>query len=198
MKPTRTSISKLITSACLLLPCAGLPNLALAEPDAATKQALAKASQNPVADLISLPLQDNVYFGVGPADQKQNVLNIQPVYPIELNSDWNLVTRTIIPVITQPDFGQGGGNTSGIGDIQFSEFLSPSNSRGWIWGVGTVVQAPTATQPHFMRCLKHACRIRQQRARMIECDGLHELFSRRPQRHPVRLHHRLVVQFISG
>ena len=138
-------MSKLIASACLLLPCASLSTLALADPDAATKEALAKASQNPVADLISLPFQDNLNFGVGPADQKQNVLNIQPVYPIELNADWNVVTRTIIPVITQPDFGRGGGNTSGIGDVQFSEFLSPNHSAGWIWGVGTILQAPTAT-----------------------------------------------------
>ena len=131
----------------LAFACAGtgIPNLARAAPDAATKEALAKASQNPVADLISLPLQDNLNFGVGPADQKQNVLNIQPVYPIDLTANWNLVTRTIIPVITQPDFGRGGGSTSGIGDIQFSEFLSPSNSQGWIWGVGTILQAPTAT-----------------------------------------------------
>ena len=124
--------------------CAALPNPAQAVDDA-TKEALAKASQNPVADMISLPLQDNLNFGVGPADQKQNVLNIQPVYPIELNSDWNLVTRTILPVISQPSFGTPNGTTNGIGDIQFSEFLSPSNSQGWIWGVGTILQAPTAT-----------------------------------------------------
>ena len=107
-------------------------------------EALAKASQNPVADLISLPFQNNLNFGVGPVDQKQDVLNIQPVYPIEVNADWNVITRTIVPVISQPDFGTGGGRDNGLGDVQFSTFLSPAHSTGWIWGAGAILQAPTA------------------------------------------------------
>lgn len=68
------------------------------------EEALAKAAQNPVGDLISLPFQNNTNFGFGPYERTQNVLNIQPVVPISLGSDWNLITRTIFPVITQPDF----------------------------------------------------------------------------------------------
>lgn len=127
--------------------CVAAATPAYAEPDAATKEALAKASQNPVADMISLPLQNNLNGGIGPDYQKQDVLNIQPVYPIELNSDWNLITRTILPVISQPSLGTRNPVTYGLGDLQFSEFLSPSNSQGWIWGAGTVLQVPTGSEP---------------------------------------------------
>ena len=65
----------------------------------ATEQSdLAKQAQNPIANLISLPLQNNTNFNVGPDDRTQNILNIQPVYPFSLGEDWNLITRTILPV----------------------------------------------------------------------------------------------------
>ena len=89
---------------------------------------LAKAAQNPVGDLISLPFQNNTNFGFGPYDRTQNVLNIQPVIPISLGSDWNLITRTIAPIITQPDFFSESGSTTGLGDINFTAFLSPKNT----------------------------------------------------------------------
>ena len=65
--------------------------------------ALAQAAQNPVANMISLPLQNNTNFGVGPGDDTQNILNIQPVIPVSLSENWNLITRTIAPVIYQPE-----------------------------------------------------------------------------------------------
>ena len=68
---------------------------------------LAKAAQNPIADMISLPFQNNTNFNFGPLDKTQNVLNIQPVYPVNLNSDWNLITRTIFPLISQPATAPG-------------------------------------------------------------------------------------------
>ncbi len=107
---------------------------------------LAKAAQNPVANLVSLPFQNNINFKVGPKEQTQNVLNIQPVVPFVLNADWNLITRTVVPVISQPDFGVSGGGHSGVGDIQLSTFFSPSRptSSGWIWGVGAIALLPTA------------------------------------------------------
>ncbi|MDH3602759.1 MAG: hypothetical protein OEU26_24370 [Candidatus Tectomicrobia bacterium] len=74
---------------------------------------LAKAAQNPVADLISLPLQNNTFFGIGPDDDTANVLNIQPVVPLKLSPDWNLITRTIAPLIYLPDLTRGVGGTSG-------------------------------------------------------------------------------------
>ncbi len=107
---------------------------------------LAKAAQNPVANLVSLPFQNNFNFEVDPKGQTQNVLNIQPVVPFVLNADWNLMTRTVVPVISQPDFCMSGGGHSGIGDIQFSAFLFPGRptSSGWIWGVGAIALLPTA------------------------------------------------------
>lgn len=106
---------------------------------------LAQAVQNPVGDLISLPFQNNTNFGFGPYDRTQNVLNIQPVLPISLSSDWNLITRTIFPVITQPDFFSESGNTTGLGDVNFTAFLSPSKPGKFIWGVGPAIVLPTAT-----------------------------------------------------
>ena len=106
---------------------------------------LAQAAQNPVGDLISVPLQNNTNFGFGPYDRTQNVLNIQPVLPISLGADWNLITRTIFPVITQPDFFSESGSTTGLGDINFTAFLSPSKPGKLIWGVGPAIIIPSAT-----------------------------------------------------
>jgi hypothetical protein len=104
---------------------------------------LAKIAQNPVGNLISVPFQENAYFNTGPLNGTQNVLNIQPVYPISVSEDWNIITRTIIPIIWQPAFAPGQGSVSGIGDLQISAFLSPAKPGAWIWGVGVVTQLPT-------------------------------------------------------
>jgi hypothetical protein len=104
---------------------------------------LAKIAQNPVGNLISVPFQENAYFNTGPLNGTQNVLNIQPVYPITISDDWNIITRTIIPIIWQPAFAPGQGGVSGIGDVQFSAFLSPAKPGAWIWGAGAIAQLPT-------------------------------------------------------
>lgn len=111
----------------------------------AENERLAKLAQNPVGNLISVPFQDNVNFNSGDLDGTQNVLNIQPVIPIALGADWTLITRTILPVITQPATSTQG-KVSGLGDLQFSAFLSPATPKGGtIWGVGAILQAPTHT-----------------------------------------------------
>jgi hypothetical protein len=110
-----------------------------------SEEDLAKKVQNPVADLISVPFQNNFNFNVGPEDDLQYVLNIQPVVPIHLSKDWNLITRTILPIISQPGFTADQDRVNGMGDIQLTGFLSPSNSEGLIWGVGPIVQFPTNT-----------------------------------------------------
>jgi hypothetical protein len=115
---------------------------ALAQDDAGE---LAKAAQNPVADLISLPFQNNTNFNVGPNDKTQNILNIQPVAPFKLSVDWNLITRTIVPVISQPGLGPGQDRTNGLGDISFTAFLSPAKPAALVWGAGPVFVLPTAT-----------------------------------------------------
>ena len=102
---------------------------------------LAKKLQNPVADLISVPLQNNFNFGYGPENNMQYVLNIQPVIPQHLNQQWNWIHRTIFPVINQPSPV----NTFGLGDIQYQGFFSPAKADKLIWGVGPVLQVPSAT-----------------------------------------------------
>ncbi len=108
-----------------------------------TAEELAKIAQNPVGNLISVPFQNNTNLNFGPEKGTQNILNIQPVIPISINDDWNIITRTILPVIWQPALGPDQGSLSGIGDIQFNAFLSPAKPGEWIWGAGAIVQAPT-------------------------------------------------------
>jgi DNA-binding CsgD family transcriptional regulator len=103
----------------------------------------AKLAQNPIASVISVPFQNNANLNVGPERDTQNVLNVQPVVPFSLSQNWNLITRTIIPVISNPAAAPGDSRTNGIGDVLFSAFLSPTHSSGWIWGVGPAIQAPT-------------------------------------------------------
>ena len=104
---------------------------------------LAKAAQNPIANLISLPFQNNTNFNFGPTEKTQNILNIQPVYPITLGENWNLITRTILPVVSQPL--PDGDRKNGLGDTTFTGFFSPRNSGSLTWGIGPVVLIPTAT-----------------------------------------------------
>jgi hypothetical protein len=106
---------------------------------------LAKKTQNPVADLISVPFQNNINFEVGDGGYTQNILNIQPVYPVHLDDQWNLITRTIVPVVHQPPLIPGTDRECGLGDIQFTAFLSPRDSGGLIWGTGPVFRFDTAT-----------------------------------------------------
>jgi hypothetical protein len=110
-----------------------------------TAEELAKKTQNPVADLISVPFQNNLNFGLGPSNRAQNLLNVQPVVPLELTDDINLITRTIVPIIRQPDLTQDSGSTNGLGDINTSLFFSPADSGQVIWGLGPILQFPTAT-----------------------------------------------------
>jgi hypothetical protein len=100
------------------------------------QEALAKAAQNPVAKLISVPFQNNFNFGVGPNNAVQYNLNIQPVIPISLSEEWNLITRTIMPIINQPSPAPGVRSAFGMGNINPTFFLSPAKSSQFIWGVG--------------------------------------------------------------
>ncbi len=104
---------------------------------------LAKLAQNPVGNLISVPFQNNTNFNFGSEKGTQNILNIQPVIPISVSSEWNVITRTILPVISNPSLGPGDSATTGIGDTVFTAFLSPAKPGKWIWGAGPVVQIPT-------------------------------------------------------
>lgn len=129
----------------LAVSTAVLALVAVSAAQPASEEDLAKETQNPVSDLISVPFESNFNFGVGPNDDLQYILYVQPVVPFRLSEDWNLITRTIIPLIDQPELGPGVGDVFGLGDIQLSQFLSPAKSGALIWGIGPIFQFPTAT-----------------------------------------------------
>jgi hypothetical protein len=122
---------------------------------AANTDALRKAAQNPVASLISVPVQENFNFNIGPSDRIQNVLNVQPVIPVSAGQNWNLIIRWITPVIYQPvgqppppptgDPPSVQSGIYGLGDMQPAFFLSPKKGK-LIWGVGPQLLLPTATR----------------------------------------------------
>lgn len=108
---------------------------------------LAKKLSNPVASLISVPLQFNYDEGFGPKDAYKLTLNVQPVIPITLNEEWNLIVRTIVPVVYQDSLANGISSEFGLGDTVQSFFLSPKDptANGWIWAIGPVFLWPTGT-----------------------------------------------------
>jgi len=131
-----------------LSPAAGdqppVPNGAGA-PQASATEGLAEQAQNPIANLISVPFQNNTTLGLGPdEDQTLNVLNIQPVVPFRLNDGLTLVTRTILPVVSQPSLA--GSNSNGIGDLNPTFFLVPKLPGRWTVGFGPTLVLPTASR----------------------------------------------------
>jgi hypothetical protein len=109
---------------------------------------LAKKLQNPIANLISVPIQSNWDFGIGHANAMRFTVNVQPVIPFSLTKDWNLITRTIVPFIHAEAPVPGGDEHGGIGDIVQSFFLSPVQPlAGWIVGAGPVFLYPSASDP---------------------------------------------------
>jgi hypothetical protein len=119
--------------------------------DAEDADKLRKESQNPVASLISVPIQENWNFGIEPGYRTQNVMNIQPVIPMSISQNWNLIVRWITPVIYQPvGVPQESGPAVrtgyyGLGDMQPTFFFSPKKSKV-IWGLGPIFLLPTATK----------------------------------------------------
>lgn len=108
-------------------------------------EALAKQAQNPVADLISVPFQNNINFDFGPYNRTQNVMNFEPVIPFHISENWLIITRTILPIIHQPKIAYPTGAVDGIGDLNPTVFLSPAKMNKVHWGIGPTFLFPTAT-----------------------------------------------------
>ncbi|ART82119.1 hypothetical protein CBP31_05330 [Oceanisphaera profunda] len=109
---------------------------------------LAKQLANPIASLISVPMQLNYDDGIGALDKGYKfTLNVQPVIPVSISDDWNMISRTILPIAFQEDIYPGAGNQFGLGDVTQSLFFSPKalTASGWTWGAGPALLIPTAT-----------------------------------------------------
>lgn len=129
--------------------CASLLVAGATQAQADDAAELAKKTQNPIASLMSVPFQYNYDHKMGPEGEGEKAsLYIQPVLPFSLNNEWNLITRTILPVVDQQDIMPDGSlDESGVGDLVVSFFFSPREptASGWIWGAGPVLLAPTAS-----------------------------------------------------
>jgi hypothetical protein len=135
-----------ITLAALSLMCLGaLPAWAQDSSEQKTSE-IAKQAQNPIANVISVPLENDFYPHTGIDKEDSYVLEMKPVVPFRLSDGWNLITRTIIPVAQVPDLAPGVYGTSGLGDVQASSFFSPARVGKVIWGAGPVISLPTATE----------------------------------------------------
>jgi hypothetical protein len=108
---------------------------------------LAKQLSNPIASLISVPFQYNHDDGYGANDGEKSFVNVQPVIPISLSEDWNMISRTIVPIVWQDDIAGPSGDQFGLSDTVQSLFFSPAvpGESGIIWGVGPVLLVSTAT-----------------------------------------------------
>ena len=137
MRQERSWFCKVAVGAVVLLALAPV-----GKADESSAADLAKAAQNPLASMISLPFQNNTNTKFGPLEKTQNILNIQPVWPIEWNDNWNFITRTIIPVISQPAKSATDSRKNGLGDISLTGLFSPKESGKWIWGAGPAVLLP--------------------------------------------------------
>jgi hypothetical protein len=141
------------TRGLILMAAIGLPLAATAlvspvlaeEEELGAEGELAKQTQNPVANLISVPIQANITLEVGPDEDPLTVINVQPVFPQPVGK-WNLIHRPIVPLKDQPRLFPGGDDETGIGDINYQLFVSPAQPGKFIWGVGPVLGFPTATE----------------------------------------------------
>ena len=147
MSTPRLTLMLVIAAAAAVCMAAG-PGPAAASEGSGSQADLAQELTNPIANLVTIPIQVNFDGDIGPADRGSKIAaNIQPVIPFDVNDDWNLITRTIAPIVYQDDIFPGEGSQFGLGDINLTLFFSPKQptAGGLTWGVGPVMVLPTAT-----------------------------------------------------
>lgn len=141
-----------LTGLGLVLCCASIAPALHAEEMSSVERAanmeLAKKTLNPIASLISVPFKLDRDFGVGPQQAARSTYALQPVIPVSLNSEWNMISRTILPYVQSDSSVAHGNSVNGLGDTIQSFFFSPTqpSAGGWIWGAGPVLSLPTATK----------------------------------------------------
>ncbi len=138
------AIARIVIAGLLVGALAG-PVYAADPPAERSTEERARKTQNPVADLISVPFQNDFDVNAGPRERMVYLLNVQPVIPFHLTEDWNLITRIIMPIADVPSLAPGVPNASGLGDINPSVFLSPAKTEHLICGVGPTFTFPTAS-----------------------------------------------------
>jgi hypothetical protein len=138
-----------VATVCLLAVTSSIAYARQAAPPAAAPESadLAKKLSNPISDLVSVPFQFNWEQNVGPSELTRFILNVQPVMPFEVNSDWNMIARIIMPLVSQPPLFAGDAATFGISDVTASFFFSPRKVTGLTIGVGPVVVVPSTSEP---------------------------------------------------
>jgi hypothetical protein len=135
-----------ILAVAMTVLCRGVVPACAQESSEKQTSEIAKQAQNPIANVISVPLENDFYPHTGMDKEDSYVLEMKPVVPFKLSNDWNLITRTVIPVAQVPDLAPGVNGTSGLGDVQTSLFFSPAKVGKVIWGAGPVISLPTATE----------------------------------------------------
>lgn len=138
--------TKLLTLSLLILGSSMLMAQDEINTELSEEAKLAKATQNPLAAMYSLPFQNNTTLNVGSMERTHNVLNIQPVIPMSLTGGINLINRVIIPVITQPYGNNGTSSSTGLGDVNYTAWFSPTKASKITWGIGPAFQIPTASK----------------------------------------------------
>jgi len=141
----RTIAWRLRAAAFAILAATVLGSSAAAE-EAASGSASVHDAQNPLANVISVPFQNNTFFSYGPLRKTANILVFEPVVPFHLDRDWNLITRFVTPVVSAPRLVPSQGTQFGLGNIQPAFYLSPAHAGEILWGAGVKFYLPTATE----------------------------------------------------
>ncbi len=122
-----------------------LGSSAAAAEDAAGGNASVHDAQNPLANVISVPFQNNTFFSDGPERKTANILVFEPVVPFHIDQDWNLIARFVTPIVSAPGLAPSQGTQFGLGNMQPAFYLSPAHPGEILWGAGVKFYLPTET-----------------------------------------------------